>query len=440
LGGADADKFVIDSKSGALTFLNNPDFESPGDADGDNVYELLVQASDGTLTDVQTLSVLLANVDEAPRITSDGGGETAAVEVAENSAAVTTVTSMDPEGAGRSYAISGGADSALFSIDPVSGVLSFIAAPDFEKPKDADGDNIYDVVVSVSDGRLRDSQKLAITVTNVNEAPRITSNGAGGIASVTVNENTTIVTTVTSDDPEGAALTYSISGGADAALFKIDPATGVLSFVEAPNFEALQDLNADNVYDVTVTASDGTSSDVQAISVVIANIVDGQILTGGHGANILVGGAAEDTLRGLGGADNLFGNGGADLLDGGMGNDTLVGGAGADRLVGGEGADRFIFTRPSDSLVESPDVIVDFSRADRDRISLSGMDANSNAAGDQAFSFIGTAEFGKVAGQLRYETIDGNAFVTGDTDGDGIADFAIQLNGITSLAATDFLL
>ena len=83
---------------------------------------------------------------------------------------------------------------------------------------------------------------VAISVTDQNEAPTITSSGGGDAASVGVNENSTAVTTVTATDPDIPAqtLTYSVLTGAgspDGAKFTID-GSGHLSFISAPNFEA----------------------------------------------------------------------------------------------------------------------------------------------------------------------------------------------------------
>ena len=87
---------------------------------------------------------------------------------------------------------------------------------------------------------------------NVYQTPIIGSNGGEATASVSIAENTSAVTTVTAADPDaGAALTYSIIGGADAAKFVIDVNTGELFFVAAPNFAAPTDAGGDNVYDVT---------------------------------------------------------------------------------------------------------------------------------------------------------------------------------------------
>ena len=104
-----------------------------------------------------------------------------AVNVAENTTAVTTVTATDADaGATLTYSIIGGADAAMFTIDGTTGALTFITAPDFETPTDAGGNNVYDVTVQVSDGTLTDTQAIAVTVTNVNDdAPAITSDGGG---------------------------------------------------------------------------------------------------------------------------------------------------------------------------------------------------------------------------------------------------------------------
>jgi hypothetical protein len=63
VGGADQAKFEITS-GGVLSFNSAPDFEAPADANQDNVYVLIVQASDGTLTEFQVVLVTVANVSE----------------------------------------------------------------------------------------------------------------------------------------------------------------------------------------------------------------------------------------------------------------------------------------------------------------------------------------------------------------------------------------
>ena len=440
VGGADASLFTVDAETGALRFVSGPNFEAPADSNADNAYDVIVQASDGSLFDTQSLVVSVTNVNEAPTIISNGGGASASVAVSENSSAVTTVGASDQDGTATLYAIAGGADAASFTVNQTTGELRFLNGPNFEAPADADGDNVYEVVVSASDGSLVDTQAVSVSVSNVNEAPQITSGGGGNTAVYTVNENTTAVSTITSTDPEGGARTYSISGGADGARFTINATTGVLSFVTGPNFEAPTDAGGNNVFDVIVTATDGVLTDSQALAITVGNVVDGVTLTGTNGSNTLTGTTAEDNLWGLGGNDTLSAGAGSDVLDGGKGNDTLTGGLGSDTLRGGDGQDVFAYGSINDSLSGSTDIIGDFSRSDRDRISLSGIDANTNAAGDQAFAFIASGSFTGVAGQLRYQQTGANTFVMGDVNGDGIADFVIQVGGLVNFGSGDFIL
>ncbi|MFT5324549.1 MAG: hypothetical protein ACI8P0_002411, partial [Planctomycetaceae bacterium] len=177
-GGADSGKFSINGTTGDLTFAVAPDFETPTDVGTDNVYDVIVEVSDGTFTDTQSIAVTVTAVnDNTPTITSDGGGASAALNVAENATAVTTVTATDADlpGDTLTYSISGGADSGKFSINGTTGDLTFAVAPDFETPTDVGTDNVYDVIVEVSDGTFTDSQSIAVTVTAENDAPVATA-------------------------------------------------------------------------------------------------------------------------------------------------------------------------------------------------------------------------------------------------------------------------
>jgi hypothetical protein len=80
--------------------------------------------------------------------------------------------------------------------------------------------------------------------------------------------------TVVASDADSTTLTYSIAGGSDAALFEINGNTGALSFVTAPDYEAPTDADADNVYDVTVQASDGSDTGTQALSITVTDVQD----------------------------------------------------------------------------------------------------------------------------------------------------------------------
>ncbi len=121
-----------------------------------------------------------------------------------------------------------------------------------------------------------------VTTFSTNLPPMITSNGGAATASVSVIENSSAVTTFSATDADaGQAVTYSITGGADAALFAIGSATGVLTFAAAPDFEAPADTNADNIYEVIVAATDNGNppkSATQTLTVTVTNVADNGIL------------------------------------------------------------------------------------------------------------------------------------------------------------------
>ncbi|PSJ42064.1 M10 family metallopeptidase C-terminal domain-containing protein [Allosphingosinicella deserti] len=134
-----------------------------------------------------------------------------------------------------------------------------------------------------------------------------------------------------------------------------------------------------------------------------------------------VGGDSRDYLVGNDVANWLKGNGGDDVLNGLGGNDVLV---------GGKGADSFCFFDAS-----GKDVILDFASG-TDKIDLTAIDANIFTEVDEAFAFIGSALFGGVAGELRSWASWGGHFLAGDTDGDKVADFTIDL-GVATVVMAD---
>ena len=107
-----------------------------------------------------------------------------------------------------------------------------------------------------------------------NSAPIITSNGGGATAAISVAENSTAITTVTASDVDGNTLTYSVTGGADAAKFGIDSSSGVLAFLTPPDFEIPTDADGNNQYVVIVQVSDGTAIDTQTITVTVTDVAD----------------------------------------------------------------------------------------------------------------------------------------------------------------------
>jgi hypothetical protein len=274
------DRFTIDPSTGVITVSGVTPIVFDNSVPANNLFTVTVRASDASGTHAFQDFVIEITPNAAPQITSNGGGAAASVSMNEN----TTVTGVDVDATDPdngpvtplAFSIVAGGDGALFSIDPGTGVLSFISAPNFESPLDSDTNNTYAVTVRASDGAASDDQTITITVNDINEPPAITSDGAGPTASITVNENQTAVTDVNATDQDaGQTLTYSKSGGADAALFNIDPSTGVLTFVSGGNFESPTDADTNGTYVVIVRATDNGASalfDEQTITVTVADV------------------------------------------------------------------------------------------------------------------------------------------------------------------------
>ena len=261
LSGTDAALFTIDANTGEVSFIEAPDFEAPGDDDRDNVYDIIVTASDGTNSTDHNVAITVTNEnDNIPVFTSP-----ATANAQENQTAAYMAAATDDEGDPLVYSLSG-TDSALFTINATTGEVSFITAPDFEVPGDDDRDNVYDIIVTASDGTNSTDHNVAITVTNENDnIPVFTSPAA-----VSVAENQTAAYMAAATDADGDALVYSLSG-TDAALFAIDTDTGEVSFITAPDFEMPGDADRDNVYDITVTASDGTNRTDHNVAITVTD-------------------------------------------------------------------------------------------------------------------------------------------------------------------------
>lgn len=270
--------------------------------------------SDGTdrLSNIEALrfgdgsTVLLEDLlNRPPVITSNGGGDTAAVSRPENLTVVTTVTATELDaGQVLTYSISGGADAGLFSIDQNTGVLSFISAPNFEAPTDAGGNNVYDVVVQVSDGIAVDTQALAVTVTNAQEG----QSGVPVISDLTPTRPQQLsVNTAGIADPDGLgafAYQWQVSTNNGATWGNIAAAT-------ASTFTPVA-AQVGNLLRVQVTYTDGAGALTTVTSAPTTPVGD---TIGGSGLGT--------SINGTNGADIIAGNGGNDTINAGAGDDTI---------------------------------------------------------------------------------------------------------------------
>ena len=264
-GGAKDEKLLSINESGVVTFISAPNYESPSDFNLDNTVEFTAVVSDGSLTAQADYSFEIIDVNESPSIAT-----TKISDIAEGVSSIATISASDPDaGASLSYSLvdsNGAKDEGLLSINSSTGVVAFIAAPNFETPTDVGADNKIEFSVLVSDGSLEVSQDYSFSITNVNEAPTIST------SSFSIAEGSTAIGTIAASDPDASStLSYTISG-TDSSKFSINASSGAVAFLSPPNFESPTDNGLDNTYNFTVTVSDGSLSSSQSIAVAVGNV------------------------------------------------------------------------------------------------------------------------------------------------------------------------
>ena len=275
--------------------------------------------------------------DHAPVITSNGAGDTASVYVAENSNAVTTVTAVDADsGSTLTYSIAGGADAAKFAVNATTGALSFGSTPDYEHPTDAGGNNVYDVVVQVSDGSLTDTQAIAVTVNDVAENIQLSNSGV-----IFVNSGVTELSITggsNSDNITGGSGNNIISGGDGNDTITGGAANDILhgdkdndTIYGGAGNDILQGGEGNDILVGGTGIDTADFSDATGNVTVSLNIAGPQNTT--HSGNDSLSGI--ENLTGSNYNDTLTGDAGANVLSGGAGDDVLIGGGTGNMLVNG---------------------------------------------------------------------------------------------------------
>jgi Ca2+-binding RTX toxin-like protein len=440
--------FQINATNGVVTTAGAINREVLG---ASVTIEVTAESADGS-TSAEEFVITINDLDEFNVTSPVVDANAAANSVSENLAIGTLVgitasaSDADATSNGVSYSLSSN-PGGLFQINATTGVVRTAALLD----REALGASRNIQVTATSADGSTSTANFTIALANVNEGPVA---GGSGIQTRALESGKTqfALNLDPLDDPESDPLTYTIetlpskgtlflNGTAVLANAVLTQAQFLALTYTAPDGAATQ-LNFD------VDVSDGTNHtdlDVQLIVTAPVNSTH----NGGSGADRLDGAAGNDTVNGNAGNDTLIGGSGNDKLNGGTGNDSLDGGTGIDKLTGGLGkdiltggtrGDRFIFNSVTESQGVNRDLITDFSHAQGDKINLQGIDANTLSSGNGRFSFVGDDAFSGTAGELRAVHSANRTVVTGDTNGDGSADFTLHLKGTINLVAGDFML
>ena len=266
LTGPDAGRFTITALAG-LTFNEEPDYEAPQDSGRNNVYNVTINAVEGTDRKTHNVQVVVTDYNEGPIIT--GPDEVEFTE--QTTGAVARYTARDPENDPIRWEVQDTDDWSFFHISR-SGVLTFREPPDYEDP--AVAGNVYEVVVIVQSGMngATDGERVRVTVVDGADPPLFVR----GYSQRTVAENspadTPVGAPVSATGGAGTTLTYTLRG-THAGHFAIDSATGQLKTKTALNYETRSS------YSVTVRASDGALTTDGPVTISIENVDEAGTVT-----------------------------------------------------------------------------------------------------------------------------------------------------------------
>jgi len=231
-GGADQSSFAINSSTGVLRFNTAPNFASPTDSDTNNTYIVDVSASDGTDSVTQTVTITILNT--APVFTS--GTSFNMDEGLTLTGYTATATDADGQTVTFSIELIGETDQASFSIDSNTGVMSFIAPPDYDNPTDSDTNNTYVVEVTATDGTATVTQSVTITVTDA--TPPTVSSTTPASAATGVDRDVVITATFSED------MFATTIDGSSFTLANTGSVAGTVSFNGATNVATIAQTRA----------------------------------------------------------------------------------------------------------------------------------------------------------------------------------------------------
>ncbi len=159
---------------------------------------------------------------------------TSAYSVQENQTSAFTATASDADGDALTFTISSGSDAGLFSIGSSSGVVTFVAEPDFEIPGDANTDNVYELTVRVSDGTAAATQAFTVTVTNDTSDDPVSANFDGVLIRDGYIQSATVCIPVMDSDGDATCTgaTYTTTTNSDGS-FSLPVDDGVSGMIYA---------------------------------------------------------------------------------------------------------------------------------------------------------------------------------------------------------------
>ena len=275
LSGADAGDLSI-SSAGVLTFNASPNYESPADANTDNIYMVMVNANDGTNDAMKAVTVRVTNEEEMGEVTLWAG--TDALTMAPQVGDTITGAVMDPDGG---ETVETWQWAKTMTPDMMDSWMDINGATDAAYMV-MEGDTGYYLRVMAT---YTDAMGTDMATEYSMPTMMVTSLAISGMSSVEYAENGMgAVETYMAAGPDAAMASWTLSGD-DAGDFMISG--GMLTFGSSPDYENPMDADMDNVYMVTIMANDGTNDAMKAVTVMVTNEEETGVVTLWAGADAL---------------------------------------------------------------------------------------------------------------------------------------------------------
>jgi Ca2+-binding RTX toxin-like protein len=310
----------------------------------------------------------------------------------------------------------------------------------------------FEVVVDTGDQAHQGSIKLTASKANIIDQPgnKLVGNLDSAVIKVLVpnlingtpGNDANLKATNFTDFVDGKAgvdtLSYANSTAAVTANLTTGKGTG--SFAQGDTYKNIENLIGSRFLDKLTGNAQANELKGEGGNDRLDGGAGNDTLRGAAGNDTEIGGAGNDRMAGGGGNDTLNGNAGNDSMFGEDGDDVLTGGLGKDTMNGGRGGDAFTFNTAAEiGKGAARDIIQDFTHG-VDEIDLANLPGNLTFLAGKGAAFTG------VAGQLRWFQEDragavrDKTIVEGDTDGNKVADFQIELTGLKTITKADFFL
>ena len=240
----DYELFDLDDSTFQLSFKESPDYEDPVDLDEDNIYEVVVVATNSNGTASQTVQITVQNVIESPVFTSSSSADFDSGA----SGIVYTASATD----NATYSISG-TDYLLFSINSATGDLTFNSSPNYNSPADFNSDNVYDIVIQAENDSGTSLLNLSVEINQPSLAPakliNISTRGYVGIGDevliggfvISGDQSKTVLVRTLGPSLASQGVSGSLS---DPWVYVVNQATGQLvdsndNWASAPGIDAI---------------------------------------------------------------------------------------------------------------------------------------------------------------------------------------------------------